>query len=191
MTGAIRVVRLEAGLNELTKKWPAIRREAMEDAILNGSLLEEIWMRTPKSMMQRYASELGGIPLTLKGDLPRGWRRKVGSDVLKHVEQYGQERLARSLMPGGTMPSQTYRGLDITDHSDGVSFYIRSDLDYAEKMHEAKYPREGQYWTPNQKGGWTTPGTGNEFLERPAENCADELAEIVADHLEDAVRRLF
>lgn len=184
----IKIVELSDGLNRLSNQWTRLRREALEDAILNGSLLEEIWMRTPKSMMQRYASELGGIKLTVKGDLPRGWRKKMNPEGLRTVDRYGQERLARSLMPGGTMPSQTYRGLDITDHSEGVSFFIRSDLDYAERMHEAQFPREGQYWTPNGGKGWTTKGTGNKFLERPAENCADELAEIVADHLEEALR---
>lgn len=187
----IHVVELSEGLNRLSGQWTRIRREALEDAILNGPLLQEIWMRTPKSSMQRYASELGGINLSVKGDLPRGWRKRLSAEDLHKVDRYGQERLAHSLMPGGTMPSQTYRGLDITDHADGPSFFIRSDLDYAEKMHEAQFPREGQYWTPNSdRGGWTTKGTGNRFLERPAENCADELAEIVADHLEEALRRM-
>lgn len=189
MSSVIRMVELSDGLNRLSSQWTRIRREALEDAILNGSLLQEIWMRTPKSSMQRYASELGGIRLSARGNLPKGWRKKMTAENLATVDRYGQERLARSLMPGGTMPSQTYRGLDITDHADGPSFFIRSDLDYAEKVHEAQFPREGQYWTPNSdRGGWTTRGTGNKYLERPAEDCADELAELVADHLEEALR---
>lgn len=175
------------GLDSMSRDWPNLRRDALEGAILNGGLLDAIWERTPKSMMQRYAAEYGGVRINSKGGLERGWRRKMDPETLARVEQYGQERLARSLMPHGNRPGAKGMGLDIRTTSDGAIWRIRSSIAYAEKVHEAKHPREGQYWTPNGGRGWTTPGTGNKYLSRPAEECAGRIARELARNLSAAI----
>lgn len=179
------------GLDRLVAEWPNLRRDALEGAILNSGLLDSIWRRTPKSMMQRYASQLGGARINKAGQLEKGWRRKMDPDMLAHVELYGQERLARSLMPHGNRPGQKGMGLDIRTTSDGAVWRIRSSLAYAAKVHEARNPREGQYWSPAGGKGWTTPGTGNRYLSRPAEECAGRIARELAKNLSAAIEERF
>lgn len=182
---------LVKSLDTMARDWSNLRRDALEGAILNGGLLDAIWRRTPKSMMQRYASQMGGVSIDSKGRLARGWRHKVDPVVLAKVEEYGQERLARSLMPHGNRPGAKGMGLDIETSSDGAVYRIRSSIAYAEKVHETKHPREGQYWTPNGGRGWTTPGTGNKYLSRPAEECAGRIARELAKNLSAAIEGRF
>lgn len=179
------------GLDSMTRDWPNLRRDALEGAILNGGLLDAIWQRTPKSMMQRYASQLGGISISPTGALSKGWRKKLDPRILAHVERYGQERLARSLMPHGNRPGSAGMGLDIETTSDGAVWRIRSSISYAEKVHEARSPREGQYWSPGEGRGWTTPGTGAKYLSRPAEECAGRIARELARNLSSAIEGRF
>lgn len=181
---------LSKGLDELARDWPNLRRDALEGAILHSGLLEGIWMRTPKSLMQRYASQMGAGHIGANGQLPRGWRKKMDAKTLARLDQYGQERLARSLMPNGNRPGMMGTGLDIRTTADGAVWRIRSSIKYAAKVHDTKYPTEGQYWAPGGKG-WTTPGTGNKFLSRPAEQYAGAIARELAKNLSAAIEGRF
>ena len=182
---------LSKGLDELARDWPNLRRDALEGAILHSGLLEGIWMRTPKSLMQRYAERVSTGPVGDDGQLPRGWRRKLSPKALARVEKYGQERLARSLMPNGNRPGMMGTGLDIHTTSDGAVWRIRSSLVYAARMHEAKKPSEGHYWSPGVNRGWTTPETGNKFLSKPAEQYAGAIARELAKNLSAAIEGRF
>lgn len=182
---------LVSSLDDLARDWPTLRSDALEGAILNSGLLDAIWMRTPKSMMQRYASEMGELRINSSGALEKGWRRKMNPRLLAHVERYGQERLARSLMPNGNRPGARGTGLDIQTTPDGAVWRIRSSVGYAEKVHEARKPADGHYWTPGERGGWTTPGTGSKYLSRPAEECAGRIARELAKNLSAAIEGRF
>jgi len=49
-------------------------------------------------------------------------------------------------------------------------------VEYAAYVHEARKPREGQYWNQGMYGrgkGWTTHRTGNKFVQRAVESNAD------------------
>lgn len=58
-------------------------------------------------------------------------------------------------------------------HAEGV-------LDYAGYVHEARKPREGEYWHERMWGygrGWTTKDTGNQYVTRAVEHYADWIPE--------------
>ena len=53
-------------------------------------------------------------------------------------------------------------------------------VEYAAYVHEARKPREGQYWNQGMYGrgrGWTTHHTGNKFVQRAVEGNADYIPE--------------
>lgn len=48
---------------------------------------------------------------------------------------------------------------------------------YAEYVHEAKKPLPGEYWEPGAKGGWTTKGTGQKFIEKNLKKHDEKIAD--------------
>jgi len=71
-----------------------------------------------------------------------------------------------------------------TSERNAVTFgaHAPASLGYAGYVHEARKPREGQYWREGMHGhgrGWTTQGTGNKFVEKAVTDNQDYIPEAV------------
>jgi len=176
---------LAACLRLLSEDFADLAEDALTAAFVNGGVMEEIWKRTPKSQRAKYAERIGLKYNPRNGQLARGWRDQVTPEQAEKMDSYGQTRLANSLLPDGA-----HTGIDILGFrktSDGVEMTISSDVPYAGRMHETDRPAEGEYWTPGNGGfGWSTPGTGNKYIERIVD--VQRMAQAMADRLNAGMR---
>lgn len=172
-------------LTLLSEDFADLAEDALTAAFLNGGVLEDIWRRTPKSQRAKYAERIGLKFNPKNGQLARGWRDKVTPAQAERMDSYGQTRLANSLLPDGAHTDIDILGFRRT--SDGVEMTIASDVPYAGRMHETDRPAEGDYWVPGNGGfGWSTPGTGNRYIERNVD--ASRMAKAMADRLNARMR---
>lgn len=81
---------------------------------------------------------------------------------------------------------QLKRSLRLERKADEVR--ISANTPYALAVHEAKKPVEGHYWEPGKKGGWTTKGTGNKFIEKPLKNHKTDIDEWTSKGIEKRLR---
>lgn len=188
-------------LQRLGEDWPDIAEKAMKDAMVNSKYLQEAWRRTPKSNRARYASHYAGVNLRIreKGDpndpsswkvsLPSDWRKKAVQYHVKSKTKGGRERFTGPTMRGMDRIDSYGRGRlssSILPHRDGSDFTVRrakghillilsSSVEYAARIHEAKRPAEGDYWTPDKTHGWSAYGTGNKYLEKPYQELQDKI----------------
>ena len=77
-----------------------------------------------------------------------------------------QQRLLKSILPSGTSAGPG----DFTRlyGKGSVTVAVGSDLEYAVYVHEAMKPAEGEMYAVGTRGpGWSKPGSGNKYLDRP------------------------
>lgn len=205
---------LSAMLGRLADGWQDIAETAMKRALVNTKYLQEAWRRTPKSNRPRYASRYAGVGLKVKqrGDAndPSGWKygvssrwrqqaadysvrqaeagRKVRAPTARgmdRVDEYGRERLARSILPrvdaSALIVRRTQTELRLT---------LASSLDYAPRVYLAEKPAEGDYWTPGKDSGWSAYGTGNRFLEVPYEQLQDKILQRFAKEIDRQLKEI-
>ena len=197
-------------LRRLGTDWQTVSENALRGAMLVTGYLDAVWQRTPKSDRARYASRYKGVGLKVKqrgreGDpsswsveLQNGWDRRVMSGAettrerdrreaaIQRLNEYGMERLANSLIPGGNPDHNTLR---VRHSSRTVSLVLASSIGYAARMHEALKPAEGDYWTPGKDRGWSASGTGNRFVEKPLEDYQDRIVEEFASQIDSELAR--
>ena len=178
---------LSRALADLADDFDDIMEKAMRSALLLTGYFDEVWQRTPKSDRARYASNYRGVdlivkqrgrtndPSTWQATLPSSWDRGVmsGADTprerdrrsaaIQRLNEYGMERLANSILPFGRHD----RSLQVRRRSGAVELVLSSSVPYAARMHVAAKPREGEYWTPGKRTGWSAARTGNRYLELP------------------------
>lgn len=78
---------------------------------------------------------------------------------------------------------------DVSGAKSSVTFgaHATATLDYAPYVHEAMKPKEGEYWQEEMYGygrGWTTPNTGNRFVEKSVVDHADYIPNKVNELLD-------
>ena len=188
-------------LKQLRTEIPRLMRDSVEDALTNGEseILADIWNRTPQSDRYRYAFRYKAIDLQdWKKDgssLKSGWRKNFSEGQLNRLDQYGQQRLRKSLFGG----QDTYgiKGMTVKSDQHRASFTLSSDLPYARRMHEAVDIVD--YWSGTEKGigdkkgrGWSTVGTGAKFLTDPVHEkkmqIRNDVANALAYRLEELMR---
>jgi len=150
-----------------------------------------------------YVSDLGKISEAM-GRAPEVFRdvgrvelynvmsSRPRSQMLKRTPRATVRRYQNFIRKDGKKTKTVYRGVVGTLHraaengvrvnGDVVEFGVRasSELDYAEYVHEAVKPADGEYWAQGSRGygrGWTTRGTGAKFVQRPLEENADFIPE--------------
>ena len=171
-----------------------ILTDALKGAIIDGGYLKELTVRIPKSEMAKYASQLKGtdadgnprqvmleVRRAGKADgtgwrysLPNSWFKRFGisdADRNRIREQYGHGRLLKSIIPDGNPDG----AISVRKSGRDIELVLGSSLDYAVRMHQAKRPAEGEYWTPGRRTGWSTPRTGNRYFEVAYEKSADRI----------------
>lgn len=193
--------KLSEMMQQLGRDWPDIMEDAFGKATISSGYLGDVWRRTPKSDRARYASTYRNVktsikergednrPETWKMNLSSGWRKQMMKGVdgdeatskrqrsIARIEEYGNERLANSLLPDG----QRVSSFRIHRTAKNIMMTLSSSVPYALRMHETEKPAEGQYWTPGQRYGWSSGKTGNKFLEKPYIDHKEALAkEVVA-----------
>ena len=202
-------------LEALADDWPDIAEKVMKDALVSTKYLQEVWRRTPKSNMHRYASMYAGVQLDVRkeGDpdnpatwdtrLPSNWRQKAvewhvnnktksgrerftGPSMrsMDRIERYGRERLARSILP-----HQDGSDFHVVKGTKYVMLVLSSSVEYAARVHEAKKPVEGNYWTPGKTSGWSAYGTGNKYLEQPYVQMQDKIARRFGQNVDRELQR--
>lgn len=171
-------------LSLLSRDFADLAEDALTAAFVNGGVEMEVWRRTPKSERAKYAERMGVGFNPRNGQLKRGWRDEVTPKQAERLDSYGLTRLANSLLPDGAHTSIDVLGFRTT--SDGVEMRIASDVPYAGYVHEADKPAEGDYWTPGSVGGWSTPGTGNKYIEDVVD--VQRMAQAMADRIDAGMR---
>ena len=152
-------------LDRFQNQWRAIALDALIGTAVNGPLLQDIWIRTPKSMWQRYAMRMGDR-LGKNASLSRSrWTRNRTPERVEKLGEYGQQRLARSFLPYRGMATSANVLARVRLTNDGFEMVFGSDVPYAERMHNVG--TSGQ-WTGEPYGhGWTTAGTDKGFVTEP------------------------
>lgn len=202
-------------LDKLQADWPGIAEQAMKDALVSSKYLQEAWRRTPKSNRARYASAYAGVELRIrkKGDpnnpsqweasLPSDWRKRAVEYHVKKATQSGRERFTGPTMRGmdqidryglgrlsnSILPRQDGSVFQVSRTSSSVTLSLSTSLEYAARVHEAKKPIEGDYWTPGKDHGWSAYGTGNKFLEKPYRDLQDKIAKRFAANVDRELER--
>ena len=113
-------------------------------------------------------------PVTFR-DIEGTRARDKRQDAIARVQEYGQERLANSILPYGAEGED--RNLQVRNRQGTIELVLSSSVPYAARMHEAEKPREGEYWTPGKKTGWSAARTGNKYLEKPYRDLEDRIIE--------------
>ena len=184
---------LAGNLRKLAEDWEEVAEDAMKGALVDGGYLREVMIRIPKSEYARYASRLTGevngerrrvgLTVTKAGSadgtgwgykLPSSWAKRWGVDpkrAAKVRERYGHGRLQKSIVPDGNSNQSFW----VTRNGGKLAIALSSSLPYAARMHEARKPAEGDYWRPGRDDGWSTPRTGNKYLERPYIELQDKI----------------
>lgn len=174
-------------LQGLGEEWPELRQEAMEDALVHSGVLQAIWERTPKSLWQRYASQKSGYKVGKTGRINPKWSTLVSDKDMKTISEYGRERLARSLFSG---LQGDVKGLISRNYGNETTLTIRSDVEYAGKVHEGYgMPKEGDYWPDHrdEHHGWSTAKTGIKYIEGPVDQYHEKLFEETRQCLLDRI----
>lgn len=182
---------LMATVDLLGRGFEEAAKDALTAAFVLGGVEEAIWRATPKSSRTRAAMN-AGLDVDLRdGSSRRGqittrrWRGQVTERQAERIDQSGQERLARSLLPQGGFDSLDNLGW--TQTSGGWEFRIQSSVPYAGYVHETDRPAKGEYWDHTKGGkGWSTPGTGAKYIEANVD--ARRMAEAMAARISARVR---
>ena len=200
---------LANALRRLQDEWKEIAVEALADAFLLSGFLEAVWVRTPKSSREKYASRYSSVvlkvdrrdssdPADWSTALRSGWAdrllreaRENGTRALDKREaavarlnEYGMERLANSLLPNGINKSS----LQVAERDGGIALILSSSVPYAARMHETDTPAEGDYWIVGRKTGWSARNTGNRYIERPYEEYQDRIVEEFGKQIDRRLR---
>lgn len=140
------------------------REDVFAGAIVNSGLYGEVWRRTPKADRGRYGKSAGRI------------------------------QLARSIMPAGASDPKLKRLPKVyTQHT--LSYVLGSDKSYAPFVHDATKPAEGHYWdrhstqSSGMASGWSTPRTGNKFLEKPIMENQDKVLKALDMNIQAVMRK--
>jgi len=80
-----------------------------------------------------------------------------------------------------------------TNDRNAVTFgaHATASVPYARYLHETKKPREGHYWHERMWGygrGWTTQGTGNNFVQKAVVDNQDYIPEAMNKLLDRELR---
>lgn len=186
---------LSETLGRFRRVWPDIADEAFIGTAVNGPLLQDIYRRTPKSLMQRYALKsmaqrgLAGADARLgkRGRLARSrWTAGLSAEDIAKIERYGQENLAKSILPKmGRMDDASAKGR-IRIVPEGRQMIFSTDVPYAERMHE--HGTHGQ-WDGSPYGrGWSTPGTDSHYISGPIAEDSREMAEVLMETIHERLR---
>lgn len=161
-------------LRVLGAELPSILSDCMRNALILTGCIDDIWTRTPKSSRDRYAGRYKSAWDLIDqrtGNLRKGVRKSQVQGLTPEqqwrVNQYGNENLANSLIPGGNTRSDAPFTVEIMGAHVRVS--IGSSVVYAARIHETEKPGEGEMydWTDPTSPGWSAEGTGNKYIERP------------------------
>lgn len=128
-------------LRQMGQSWDDMMGNALTGAILMGGFAEAVIDRTPQSLYTRYRDRKDGM-------------------------RYSQQRLLKSILPSG----RAITGNEFTRlyGNNSVGVILGSDLEYAVYVHEARKPAEGSVYAVGSKGGgWSKPGSGNRYLDKP------------------------
>ena len=200
---------LSRALADLADDFDDIMESAMRSALLLTGYFDEVWQRTPKSDRAKYAAKYLDIPLVVKqkgrandpsswdASLPSSWERRAmkGADTprararasasIQRLNEYGMERLANSILPFGLHD----RSLQVRRRAGAVELVLSSSVPYAARMHETAKPREGEYWTPGKKTGWSAARTGNRYLELPYQQLQHKILDEFGRQVDVELRR--
>ena len=149
------------------------------------------WVAELPSGWERYAmqspTDRRRGPVTFR-DIEGTRARDRREAAIRRVSDYGQERLANSLLPYGADGKS--RNLAVRRRQGVVELVLSSSVPYAARMHEATKPGEGEYWTPGRMTGWSASRTGNRFLEKPYEDLQDKIVRELGYQLDRALRSM-
>ena len=101
---------------------------------------------------------------------------------IARVQEYGQERLANSILPYGDAAGS--KNLQVRRRQGAVELVLSSSVPYAARMHETRKPGEGEYWTPGKTEGWSSARTGNRYLEKPYIDLEDRIVRELGNQLD-------
>ena len=201
---------LAKAFGKLADEWEHIAEYAMKNALLRTGYYDRVWQRTPKSDRNRYAAKYRGVDMVVKRkgkeNDPSSWKtqipRKREKAVLSWAEtprehdrraravqrlnEYGMERLANSVLPYG----RDSKSLQVRRRQGTIELVLSSSVPYAARMHEAKKPREGEYWTPGEDSGWSASRTGNRYLDKPHEELQDKILKEFVKGVDQRLRNL-
>lgn len=151
-------------MDDFHRLFIANRDDVLRGAIVNSGLYGEIWKRTPKADRQRYGKSAGRM------------------------------QLARSIMPAGAVDPQLKRLPKVyTAHT--LSYVFGSDKSYAPFVHNTQKPAEGHYWdrhstqSSGYASGWSTPRTGNKFLEKPIMESQDKVLRALDRNIQAVMKK--
>lgn len=151
-------------MDDFNRLFVANREKVFTGAIVNSGLYGEIWRRTPKADRARYG----------KGA--------------------GRNQLAKSILPAGPSDTNLSRLPKVyTQHT--LSYVLGSNLSYAPYVHDTQKPAEGHYWdrastqSSGYASGWSTPRTGNKFLEKPIRENNDKVLKALDLNIQAVMRR--
>lgn len=157
----VRYIRIDSPA-DISKAWEKapeawrIIESRVPGLTLRGKPKEMIFKKTPLSNVTRY-------------------RYRTTTVTHRKGEQY------KNMIPGNLR-----RAFDIETKGKVTSIGYRASakLPYANYQHERLDPNP-QYWSPATGRGWTTPGTGNKFVQGPLEELADFIPEEMGKFADD------
>lgn len=166
ITRTVRVGRMEEIKMALDRVPGLLDSQALDclEVVLRSQPRTMMLKRTPLATTPRY----------------NNYNRKDGKVTHKKGGVTGTVKALRNAVQNDPIHRVDSRTLTFGAHAEGV-------LDYAGYVHEARKPREGQYWRQGMLGygsGWTTPGTGNQYVTRAVEHYADWIPERLAEQID-------
>ncbi len=127
------------------------------EMVLRSQPSKEVWKRTPLATARRY-----------------DWYNRKDGKRSRTGHVSGNTGALRNTVANNHITRRVNNmTLTFGSHAEGK-------LDYAGYVHEARKPREGQYWHEGMRGygrGWTTKDTGNQYVTRAVEHYADWIPE--------------
>ena len=155
---------ISALLRSMGSQWQSLIGNALTGALLMGGFAEAVIERTPQSLYTRYKGRRDGM-------------------------RYGQQRLLKSILPSGTSAGPG----DFTRlyGKGSVTVAVGSNLEYAVYVHEAVKPAEGEMYAIGTRGpGWSKPGSGNKYLDRPWDETEEATFRELERNLDAALKAL-
>ena len=181
-----------AALSRLSAGWETVSRDSMVSALVLSPLLSDVWRRTPKSLMQRYALRAGQRLQTRKDGSKtlarRVWAQGRSTRTVQRLQTYGQQRLARALMPWRGTATASQLRQTVRRTACGCTLTLSSSLPYARRMHDR---RSSLVWDGRPYGrGWSTEGTGGGYISGPVRSDGGRVASEYARSLQSGLGRL-
>ena len=124
-------------------------------------------------------------PVTFR-DIEGTRARDKRANAISRVQEYGQERLANSVLPFGKECGE--ENLRVRRRARAVELVLSSNVPYAARMHEATKPAEGEYWTPGKRTGWSAARTGNRYLDKPYRDLESKIIRELGYQLDRELR---